>query len=345
MDRSTRFTPTHSRDRLLQVVHEVSVHADPAAPADVSQRRFNAARAVAGHPDCPQAHAIAERLGVSWPLLLRTVHTTDNRSRLVSVLASDRGRKGITLDHVLTAIRLVARYLRVSALSLSEYDRGREELVAGDKRAWAHGGQAELMFPTRNQIDEVLHQNELTWTEALARAGLERAGSAHRGMSVADAVALFAADTGHVPFSNVQMRSWAKQTGHVVVNHLWADVEPAIAEFQRQREVPLPTWPRGKSFEGVTTTVPPRRRKPKHHRSPEEIVRGLTIAFDFLKPGEALGERTLKRISKQYIDEDIPSWGAVVTAIEKCPGASWDKWLDEAARRHAGEPPRVVEEL
>ena len=57
-----RFTSEYSDRALYDLVAEVAVHVDPAAPTTVSQSTWDAGRAGAGHPMAPSARAICDRL-------------------------------------------------------------------------------------------------------------------------------------------------------------------------------------------------------------------------------------------------------------------------------------------
>jgi hypothetical protein len=341
MGTGTRFRPRHRSEQLLLIVRDVCIHADPERPHGVSQPRFDEARASACHPDSPRAHKIAERLGVFWAELLHAVFDAARPAAMVAVHASDRTRKGFALDDVVSALRMVANHVGASDLSRADYTRGREALVAADARAWAHGGQATLMLPTLNQLDEVLARNELGWPDALAAAGLGRVRHGRAGMTVDEAVAAFALDTGCVPATRVQLERWRLATGHAlnIQSFSAAEVKAAVLAFNSAQEEPLPPAPRAMSFAGLVSKTPTLRTKWPRGASEEQFIAGLVRAIGLLLPGERLTQDALRRITKAHPHELVPSWQAVVNGIERTPGASWAGWRDEAIRRHARSRP------
>lgn len=241
-------------------------------------------------------------------------------------------------------MKLVANHLGQRELSLEAYPRGREEIVARDRRALAHGGSAALMLPTVNQIHEVLDQNGLTWQQALQRAGLGIVPTAPKGMTADEAVAAFALDTGYVPRSLYQVRRWGSATGHSVERMLASELRASVARFNASQPMPLPEAPSRLKLDGIQSKTLPKRRK-FTRRTPDQLMQGLVRAMDFLEQGEKLGQRSLMRISSAHPDLGIPSWNAVVFRIKETPGATWKKWHEEAVRRRAGEPPRDVLKL
>lgn len=101
--------PRHTPLELLALVREVAALAAQAGPEKATQAAWDSSRADAGHSDAPRARSICDRLGVSWPRLLRITHgNPDNALRALGNLAADKGRKGHTLPRVAVALRQAA---------------------------------------------------------------------------------------------------------------------------------------------------------------------------------------------------------------------------------------------
>src|ERR1700735_2485680 len=71
---------TLSNASLLHLTRTVAMSACPADRMTVSQRACNAARGVAGHPECPEASYIVRRLGYSWPEFLKLALTEEGNT-------------------------------------------------------------------------------------------------------------------------------------------------------------------------------------------------------------------------------------------------------------------------
>ena len=130
------FQPRHSPLELLEIVRVVSLHVDADAPHTVNGRRWDDGRAGAGHHDAPRAFSIAKRLEVSWPDVLLVAHLEPELAwRRLNNLRADKGRKGITLDRVLLALRQAAVRLNKPGIDRTDYERARREMTAASRRA------------------------------------------------------------------------------------------------------------------------------------------------------------------------------------------------------------------
>jgi hypothetical protein len=161
---------------LLQGVREVSERADPSAPMEIPQRVFDEARAASTFPDLPAARNIVRTLGVPWGDVLRLAHEPEAvRTQRLSVKQKGAEQDWLDEEYVIFALRLIARRLETSSLSLGQYRSEREQMLAADRAHYLHGGQ--LILPSEAQV--IAHAG--SWPKALRLAGLEDAKSVPLG--------------------------------------------------------------------------------------------------------------------------------------------------------------------
>lgn len=321
---SSKFGPR----QLVDVVHDVTAFVNPDLPQSVRQRQFDDARARAGVPDVPSARAIFQRLGVGWAELKRIAHGPQaKRLQRLRIAQSDRGRKGISIAQVHVAMRQVAARLSKSWIDRSDYVKGRELMSGRGRRA----------LPSLNQVEEVLEQEGLTWVRGVEGAGLEPPQTvAQSGLGAREAARAFADTLGMVPRGVTQLIEWGKAAGvSVAMQARYASaLEQAISELQAERAraglEPLPVAPRDAALvpPGRAAAGPVRRR----YWNKETIIDGMAIAVRYLRAGESLSQRTLKRIARDYRDQPIPSYS---TVQEHLHGESFSDWCREAERRAA----------
>jgi hypothetical protein len=152
---------------LLQGVREVSERADPNAPTAVSQRSFDAARAASSFPDLPAARNIAAQLGMAWADVLHIAHAPATaRSHRLGRKQTSEEQDWLSEEYVAFVLRLVARRLGKSALSLRDYRLERDCMLRNDRARFIHGGQ--LVLPNAEQIITRVG----SWEEALRLAGM-----------------------------------------------------------------------------------------------------------------------------------------------------------------------------
>jgi hypothetical protein len=108
----------------MAVVTMVAREARPDNPEAVSMCAWDAAREAAGYPDAPRAHAIAQRLEVTWREMVRiALDRPDDAWRQVTHAAADKGRHGVSFERVLVALRQVALALGQETITRAEYSR------------------------------------------------------------------------------------------------------------------------------------------------------------------------------------------------------------------------------
>jgi hypothetical protein len=142
------------------VVREVAAEANPAEPASVSQRAFDAAAEAvrsggarsAARCGLPAARQIAAELKLPWRRVLALAHEPDARqAHLLSLHGREWAPQGwLTAERAAYALRLVAGRRGSGTLTMGAYEAERAALLAGDRRDWLHGRR--LRIPSADAI-------------------------------------------------------------------------------------------------------------------------------------------------------------------------------------------------
>jgi hypothetical protein len=315
----------HSPLELLAIVRVVSLHVDPDTPHTVSGRRWDDGRAGAGHPQAPLAFSIAKRLAVAWPDLLRVAHLPPELAwRRLAHLQSDKGRKGVTLDGVLLALRQAALRVDKPGVDRTDYRRARGEMLAASERT-RHGRTAARAVPELTQIEEILGRNGLTWEQGLQRAGLSSAHDKNqRAASYGELARGFIDQFDQLPRNYSQLRRWAaaRQISFPLAGKGSAQLAAsAISEIVQQRDVAgnpaLPIAPSELSFANTSGQfgLPARIRTWDR----EKLISGMALAVGLLGPATRLDQRSLKRIAAERRDLPIPSYSTVNRHLRPTP--------------------------
>jgi hypothetical protein len=172
-----RFDASMDDDALLAAVAAVLRHALPDTPQKATQRRFDDARAPAGHPSCPTARAIVMRFtedanrSFTWDEIKQLA--LDPKRNLTQTLAAARREapaEHLDERHVFFALRYVARHAELAAPTRDQYADQRAKLLAAARRR-GDDTLAQLL-PTVGQIERLFDGD---WDAALAAAELVRA--------------------------------------------------------------------------------------------------------------------------------------------------------------------------
>lgn len=162
-DQRSRFRSDYNVGQLPSLVRVIALTADPVHPLSLSQRRFDVARANAGHPDAPSARQICARLDRGWREVLTLGLEQNSPDRAL-------GRQDGELPELLSETEIAAALRTVLAdegdVSPDAFERARARLLRADRRR-RHGGR--LTLPTAAQIT----RSAGSWNAALALAGLE----------------------------------------------------------------------------------------------------------------------------------------------------------------------------
>ena len=178
-DKSGRAKSRYSDLDLYEAVRVIAKFVDADDPESISQPAFDAARASAGHPDCPTARAVCMRLAdrdrssLPWAeLLSRALDGEINRSRSHTAHRAAAESPYLGEEHLYFAVKLVARELGKPPTE-DHYTRIRENLIA---RARRRGSSliTELM-PTAGQLIRIadhLRTENSSWNNVLEIAKL-----------------------------------------------------------------------------------------------------------------------------------------------------------------------------
>jgi hypothetical protein len=163
---------------LLQGVREVSALACPSAPAAVSQRSFDAARATSSFSDLPATRNIAAQLGMPWADVLRLAHEPESaHAHRLGRKQTSEEQDWLSEEYVIFVLRLVAQRLGKSTLSLRDYRLERDRMLRSDRARYIHGGQ--LVLPNEEQVITRVG----SWEAALALAFAQRRSRLANGMT------------------------------------------------------------------------------------------------------------------------------------------------------------------
>lgn len=342
-----KFTPAHNDLELLAIVRQVAEEAAPEDPLSVSGPVWDKHREAAGRDDAPRASSIARRLGMSWSTVLRVAYADRSDAlRQLNNLRADKSRKNIKLTGVVLALRQAAVRLDQQDLDRSDYTRAREQILAPSART-RHAHIAEKAVPSLTQIEEVLRQNDMSWEDAVRRAGLRvpNINKGAHGLGIREAVEAFVKDTGKLPRDSQQIRHWARErrvslrrrTGE----QFGALTKQAIAELVAARKAAgEPELAVADVHEQFTGTEPVTDKRPtKKDWTRESLIAGMALATRELPPGEVLSQRALKRIAAQRRDLPIPSYSVINRHLRKdYPAETWEEWRQAAARLAAEDP-------
>lgn len=336
------FQPRHSPLELLEIVRVVSLHVDADAPHAVSGRRWDDGRAGAGHQDAPRAFSIAKRLEVSWPDVLLVAHLEPELAwRRLNNLRADKGRKGITLDRVLLALRQAAVRLDKPGIDRTDYERAREEMIAASRRA-RRGDAVDRALPERTQVEELLRRHGLSWEEGLQRAGLSTPERKNRRAApLVELVRSFVDEYEHLPRHFKQLERWANAHSISITRAGKGDGQAAaeaIAAVVTERQAAgLPELPIAASnmvFSATGRVTGARARAHIRDWDREKLIAGMALAVELLGPGAQLDQRSLKRIAAERRDLPIPSYSTVNRHLRRhYPADTWEQWRREAHER------------
>lgn len=197
------------------ILEFVAAHADPPIlPTEVSQARFDEARAAAGYPNVKRGWAICRQLKVTWNRVKEIALAPSDAEVTQGLAAGGRPTSNrLTREEAITSIQIVARHLGATSLRGETYEAGRLEILERERLHWRSHSQIPYSLLTLGQIEVIAP------FQGLARkAGLEapppqggRAGVAHL-----EAIAGFYDELGYLPASIEMLRQYANAKGYAV---------------------------------------------------------------------------------------------------------------------------------
>jgi len=239
-----RFDAQHSDDELLEVVAKVARHARPDDPTSVTQRVFNANRAPAGEPGCPQANQITTRLTAGrvkrgWRdiLVLACDETRDAKHSLTPNAPDpdiDERYCYFALRRVHTHLVNADRLDKATGMTTDLYDAGREELLATEGRKRIKHRPLADKLPTSGQVLRVFSD----WDTALNFATLTTRAATPPAKAVF--AASFPAEQAAVEF--------------IKANGFWPSAD-SLREFARLLDLRMGPVPPAKELRDKTTLL------------------------------------------------------------------------------------------
>jgi hypothetical protein len=237
------FATRYDQGARYELVREVALAANPAAPERTSQRQWDEARATAGHPDAPTARAICMSLKVSWQELLTLVFN-EERNTTMSAAANQRAWfKVPTEEEIFFALRFVAMKRGVETLSYADYERGREQLIAADKKRMGNESVLEQVLPRAGQIWNACGKD---WEYALTVAQLtpQRQVKHETSMPVEDVYDALVRWTGARPQGWLTLDRFAQMANLPMSRRLgrkpFKQLEKAIIAKRKKQGLPVP---------------------------------------------------------------------------------------------------------
>jgi hypothetical protein len=296
---------------IIEGVRQVSEVASPGAPVHAPQRAFDEARALSSFPDLPSARNIARSLGVSWAEVLALAHepTSVQSQRLGRKTGARKNEDYLSAEHVAFVLRLVARRLGVTTLSLSEYSTERAVMLRDDRSRFLHGGQ--LILPNEEQIRTFAG----SWEKALAAADLEvsrgRRGEAlrqrrMRAPPLTDLMERFYAHYGVQPVC-IDLVVFARGNGIPYPSMRNPSFNQALAEWKKRRReqgLPVPSAPpppseRPDYTRDVGAALPGERRRGKRHEI-ETCIAWMCRYLDELPARSRATRRSYRDWARQH---------------------------------------------
>jgi hypothetical protein len=221
---------------LIRGVREVAGQADPENPAQVSQRRFDAARKqTARYGSLPLAKDIAHRLRLPWREVLLLAHTpTEQQAHRLGRAQSRPEQDWLTPEQIAYVLRVIAARLKTGTLTPAQYRDERARMLALSETRWLHGRR--LRLPTDDQIRLAAGD----WDHALVlarlapRLGLGDQGHGKYAPSTADVLER-AYEAHGTELTSKEIWTFVKANGIPYGRErgrLWAE---CVAEWKQQR--------------------------------------------------------------------------------------------------------------
>lgn len=337
-----RFETQHDAGVLLVVIAQVLRAADPDAPERVSQRRYDEARGIAGHPGTPRADKLAVRFGIPWPVLRDRVLRAHNPAKAIADAAKRQHRRVLTQAAVIAAVRRVAARLDSSELSMAEYERERLLIDASVARSHTHGTSFRRM-PGAEVIDR-----KFGFKNVVEAAGLVVPPPlAPPLLCRADAVAAFVEHYGFQP-RKLDIEWFGRHHGIQLVLITKDPHTPAV-EAAKRRFVDAGRWfppeasirARPEEWQHLGDGAPgltrlalahPRKRGRGEGYSLDEVRAAIAWAYDSMKPDQRLTADRYRDLNRR---DGMPSVKTIYL-VAKEHGTSFAQLVrDEAARRAA----------
>jgi hypothetical protein len=297
---------------ILRGVREIASEADPERPVQISQSRFDAARAQSERfAGLPLARDIARRLRLPWRDVLVLAHSSPETHAHRLGRAQTRSEQDwLTDEHIGYVLRMVAARLNTRTLTPAQYRAERARMLAVGESRWLHGRR--LRLPT----DERIRSAADGWDAALTLARLDRRpgrgdqGHGRRALSTVELLERCYRAHGTEP-SALELRRFAKANGIPWTpdrDRTWLQSLAVWKDERRARGLAVPTCP------------PPRSERP-----------------DYSQPVGAAMPGEQRRRDWSHLEDCLPF---VIAYLEQLPPGERSRKLGYAdwARSHPDAP-------
>jgi hypothetical protein len=310
-----RFDSTITDIEIYDVVSAVAMHGKPEKPEAITVRAWSNARAGAGWPDAPTAHALCMRLGRGWREILHDALSPHrDHAQIEATRKQTDERSDLDYRHVRFAIRMVAGARGQDTLTPDEYMETREKIIAADRRR-STGGVLERLLPTANQIRWVMGNDEGAWQRAVAdvaglRAPRKRGRGPAKGMPIVDAYVLYVKVAGCRVAKNELIRFAADsgfKTAKREAGKPWSEYEREVAERLAKLGLAIPKTRLPKQAEppiADPALIPDEyRRYEEAPVSDEDAIRALREYHGLLSSQTTRTQARYRQMVKQH-----PHW-------------------------------------
>ena len=265
---------------LLRGVREVASIADAENPVQVSQRRWDTARAHSKRfAGLPLAKDIARRLRLPWGDVLRLSHADPETHAHRLGRAQTRSKQDwLTDEHIAYVLRMIAARLDAWTLTPGQYRAERSRMLAVDQTRWLHGRRMRL--PTDDQLRLAANG----WDRALAlaclasRPGLGDQEQGRRALSTVEVLERCYEAHGTEP-SALELRRFARANGipwNPDKDRTWLQSVAVWKDQRRAHGLPVPDGP------------PPRHARPDYSQPISAALPGEQRRNDWSKINDCL---------------------------------------------------------
>jgi hypothetical protein len=341
-DRHGLFKRKLSDQELLAVVKVVAMYAEPDDPASISQRSYDKAREGAGVSGTPRAWRIAERLNLPWPRVVALAVSGENKELVLGSARVKQQREHLTKAEVVHYMQMVAKHLGVEEMNRGDYDRGRAEIIASEKRAHVVGSGAATLIPTGQMIE----RRAGSWVKALDWSGLKRRTERLRKMYPAErALDDFIGDFGYQP-SVGELSTYQKLRG-IATRGMprgsdfvsWRAEQLTTGLSSRHGDVPLGREMGLDRFDPSKISPPPPGFAPHGFKAPsiERAKADLNTALD-LHEGSTMSQRDYAHLAAEH---GLSAVAVIQRAGKKAGGQTWGQLRDEVVAERADSQRRA----
>ena len=332
-----RFAPEHSPQDLLATVRRVASHGQPDDPAAISQAAYDRARKTVSGAPGPRAYRIVERLNTPWPQILSLAFGDTRPERTLGVRRKLQVRDELDRETIVHYLQRVAAHLGTEQLSVGDYDRGRQELIAADQRRTTHRSAEERLIPS----GQMIVGKAGSWRQALSWADLqpatERKIPEYPAGRVLDD---FIVDFGYLPswraLDRYRQARGVAVTGFPSCGEFiaWRDKEMSSGRARRHGAVPLRGHGGAIELDPAKISPPPAgyAQRRGQDRTLERVKEDIGRALD-LVAGESLTQRAYQHLATSH---GLLALSTIQRIGRRNGGLTWAQIRDQVVAERAG---------